>query len=479
MIKKLRAKLILASMFSLALVLLIILGGVNLMSYQNVVSDADSVLTVLASNNGAFPRPQGGLRGEGSAAPGAPKGGKPFLTGPGMSPEPPYESRYFWVLLGENGQVIQTQTDQIVAVDEADADAYAATVWASGRTSGFLEDYRYLVSQEADGARIIFLDCHRSLSSFRITLMASAALSLLGLGAVLVLLLLLSRRTMQDGSCVLDETEELLDRWNAKYAADLYDGGLAVFLFCGEDVAATQDLFARLTHYLKNNLCTRVQIRLGTASKVFGDYPKAFLDLAKLEEAEKVNSRAFIRENDLENAVRQKNFSAAMKALQPALESLEKRENEDFTKCQLLMALNQCSRQLLIGQTAGDAPYQVSKLISASGRKQITEITARYLEWLIENYAPPERLNNAVQAVLNLVRADCSQPWSIDSIADRLHVNGGYLSHLFKEHTGRCFTDYLAEQRINLAVDLMQTTDLSLAQIGEKVGYRPAHGGEL
>ena len=43
-----------------------------------------------------------------------------------------------------------------------------------------LEDYRYLVSQEADGTRIIFLDCHRSLSSFRITLMASAALSLLG-----------------------------------------------------------------------------------------------------------------------------------------------------------------------------------------------------------------------------------------------------------------------------------------------------------
>ena len=42
---------------------------------------------------------------------------------------------------------------------------------------------------------------------------------------------------------------------------------------------------------------------------------------------------------------------------------------------------------------------------------------------------------------------------------------------MFKEHTGRCFTDYLAEQRINLAVDLMQTTDLSLAQIGEKVGY--------
>lgn len=35
-------------MFSLAVVLLVILGGVNLMSYQKVVSDADTVLSLLA-----------------------------------------------------------------------------------------------------------------------------------------------------------------------------------------------------------------------------------------------------------------------------------------------------------------------------------------------------------------------------------------------------------------------------------------------
>ena len=57
MIKKLRAKLILACMFSLAVVLLVILGGVNLMSYQKVVSDADTVLALLAANNGTFPKP--------------------------------------------------------------------------------------------------------------------------------------------------------------------------------------------------------------------------------------------------------------------------------------------------------------------------------------------------------------------------------------------------------------------------------------
>ena len=59
----------------------------------------------------------------------------------------------------------------------------------------------------------------------------------------------------------------------------------------------------------------------------------------------------------------------------------------------------------------------------------------------------------------------------IRSLADSLHVNAYYLSHLFKEHTGQCFTDYLAERRIERAVELMRTTDLSLAQIGERVGY--------
>ena len=60
MIKKLRRKLIAACMVSLAIVLAVILGGVNLMSYQKVVSDADMVLALLASNAGTFPQEQGG-----------------------------------------------------------------------------------------------------------------------------------------------------------------------------------------------------------------------------------------------------------------------------------------------------------------------------------------------------------------------------------------------------------------------------------
>lgn len=199
MIKKLRRKLIAACMVSLAIVLAVILGGVNLMSYQKVVSDADTVLALLGSNNGDFPKQE---EGPGSQ----PGGGSPAGGGPGardvfgrrpLSPETPYESRFFSVLLDENGQVLQTDTSQIAAVDDAAAAAYAQTAAESGSAAGFLDDYRYLVLTEGDNTRAIFLDCGRSLSSFRATLLASVALALVGLLAVLALLLILSHRIVR------------------------------------------------------------------------------------------------------------------------------------------------------------------------------------------------------------------------------------------------------------------------------------------
>ena len=199
MIKKLRRKFIVACMISLTIVLTAILGGVNLMSYQKVVFDADTVLSLLGSNGGAFPQIRGGPTDQPGSEPpaGGPAGGRDPLGQRGLSPETPYESRFFSVVLNKDGQALQTDTGQIAAIDEQTAVVYAQSVVHSGRTSGFQGVYRYLVLAEAGATRVIFLDCGRSLSSFRTTLLASAALSLLGLLAVLVLLLFLSSRIVR------------------------------------------------------------------------------------------------------------------------------------------------------------------------------------------------------------------------------------------------------------------------------------------
>lgn len=200
MIKKLRRKLIAACMISLAIVLIVILGGVNVMSYYKVVSDADAILTLLDANGGAFPKKHG--RPEEQTTENIPPDNVPMEKRDPfgqrvISPETPYESRFFSVLLGEDGQALRVDTGQIAAVDEAEAVVYARDVSASGRNSGFWGDYRYLLCEDAQGSLIIFLDCGRSLSSFRMTLLASVLLALLGLLAVLVLLLVLSKRIVR------------------------------------------------------------------------------------------------------------------------------------------------------------------------------------------------------------------------------------------------------------------------------------------
>ncbi len=57
MIKRLRIKFIVLSMFSLMLVLTVIMGTVSALNYWNIVSRADVTLAILRDNNGRFPKP--------------------------------------------------------------------------------------------------------------------------------------------------------------------------------------------------------------------------------------------------------------------------------------------------------------------------------------------------------------------------------------------------------------------------------------
>ena len=193
MIQRLRKKFIAASMLALTLVLLVILGGINTMSYYRTGSDADAILTILAQHNGRFPRPNDGMNSAPEGTPPDQNGGKERQ----MSPETPYESRFFSVTLDENGTVTGSDTGSIAAIDADSAAAGAEQVWERGKTIGFWGDYRYIRCQTNNGWRIIFLDTGRSLNSFRSTLLVSAAVAAGGLLAVFFLLLLFSRRIVR------------------------------------------------------------------------------------------------------------------------------------------------------------------------------------------------------------------------------------------------------------------------------------------
>lgn len=185
MIRKLRAKLIIASLLSLLLVLSVIIGVAGVLNYTSLVSDADSVLAILRENDGTFPL-------------GDPPGGKDrFREGRRFSPELPYESRYFTVFLSESGSVISVNTGKIAAVDTSTAIDYAVEAVASGAARGFADDYRFTVYASGEETHVVFLDCGRELGSFRSFLATSAAVSAAGLLAVTLLVIFFSGRIVK------------------------------------------------------------------------------------------------------------------------------------------------------------------------------------------------------------------------------------------------------------------------------------------
>ena len=183
MIRKLQFKFILLSMTALLLVLSVIVVGINVVNYNGIIQEADELLRILSENKGAFPDFPG-------------NGGKKLPHN--MSQEVPYESRFFSVVLdGDTGELIQVDTSRIVSVDRSTAIAFAQSIRQEERSSGFVDHFRYIVKNEEETIRIIFLDCGRMLDSFRGFLFASVGISFIGYAVVFLIIIFCSNRIVR------------------------------------------------------------------------------------------------------------------------------------------------------------------------------------------------------------------------------------------------------------------------------------------
>lgn len=184
MIKRLRIKFITLAMISLFVLLSLIVAGMNIINYNTVISEADEILDFLSMNDGVFPD----------------KGLKPL---PGMdmpkhfSPETPYETRYFTVMINGNGRIAEIHTEHIISVDEHSAEKYADTVLEGGKDIGFADNYRYCITEDIKGKRITFLDCGRKLDAFYRFMIISICMSAAGFVIVSAVIAVLSGKIIK------------------------------------------------------------------------------------------------------------------------------------------------------------------------------------------------------------------------------------------------------------------------------------------
>ena len=165
MIQRIKIRFIAVAMTALFVLLALIVTGMNMINYNSIIRDADIKLELLSQNKGHFPE----------FFPSRPK---PLPSN--MTPETPYELRYFSVLLTSDGKLIQTDTSRIKAIDSTSAVQYATRILKTGKQYGFLENYRFHTVNEENAFRILFLDCSREVFSFRVFLISSICMALVG-----------------------------------------------------------------------------------------------------------------------------------------------------------------------------------------------------------------------------------------------------------------------------------------------------------
>jgi YesN/AraC family two-component response regulator len=79
--------------------------------------------------------------------------------------------------------------------------------------------------------------------------------------------------------------------------------------------------------------------------------------------------------------------------------------------------------------------------------------------------------NPAFNELLEYIDANYEKSLNLQDYADYIHMSPGYITRLFNKYLGMGFKEWINEVRIRKAMELLETTDLSIKSISDKVGY--------
>lgn len=76
-----------------------------------------------------------------------------------------------------------------------------------------------------------------------------------------------------------------------------------------------------------------------------------------------------------------------------------------------------------------------------------------------------------IQVVCRVIRQRPELPLTVKEIASAARLTPNHFTSMFHRHTGKVFTDYLAQARIDKAKTLLKDLTLSVGEVARKVGY--------
>lgn len=104
----------------------------------------------------------------------------------------------------------------------------------------------------------------------------------------------------------------------------------------------------------------------------------------------------------------------------------------------------------------------------AEGQKLMDKMFISYCQ-LVKKHSS-RNYSTLIQQAMLCIDSDLEGDLSLNVLAEKLNVNGSYLSTLFKKEMGQTITDYITAKRITLAMRLLGTTKLQIQTVAQKCG---------
>jgi len=96
------------------------------------------------------------------------------------------------------------------------------------------------------------------------------------------------------------------------------------------------------------------------------------------------------------------------------------------------------------------------------------------LDQLMKDYLESQdsETNQIISKAMDYIQSRYYEDISLDDVADYIYLNPVYFSRLFKDYTGRNFSEYLRTMRVEKAIELLEENKYKVYEISNKVGYK-------
>lgn len=175
------------------------------------------------------------------------------------------------------------------------------------------------------------------------------------------------------------------------------------------------------------------------------------------------------------------NSTESKKALKELLHAFHIGPNTNMRnyKAFLLTLNNYCHMSLLrtnihpshILKLALSIGTRIESIMSLSRVEQITNDICRKYCLLVKNYANPG-YSRLTKDIIAYIQSHLEEELSLNRLATLFHKNASVLSDVFHKDTKQTLTSFIQETRIQEAVRLFNTTDMSVSDVATAVGYQ-------